>query len=258
MKKDWRAGCYNPQLDRNLVTALCNRFHERYRFLGGKEITRFIVEDILEVVEQYSRPLPDVKKGQIVWDGAEIDQSRKPGYGLSMKDTAIKPIVLTLISEEDIRHRRDGMKAREVRKLVTERLYNEGAEQGVTLNHVDGSLLIGYSPSTVGRYIKELESEKNIQIPDRGKVHDLGRSVSHKKEIVRSMLQHYSQPEITRRTHHSGEAVDRYLRDYHRVRALRGEHTSEEIAFATGLSVSLVKEYLDLIEELEGKEGKAL
>ncbi|MBN1322419.1 MAG: DUF1670 domain-containing protein [Methanotrichaceae archaeon] len=34
--------------------------------------------------------------------------------------------------------------------------------------------------------------------------------------------QNYSQTEITKRTHHSGEAVDRYLRDYNRVKVLRG------------------------------------
>lgn len=253
--KDWRSCVYNPQLDRDLVTVLCNRFRDRYRFLGGKEITRFIVEDILEVVEQYRRPLPEVKKGQIVWDGVEVDQSK--GYGLSMKETRTKPIVLTLISKEDIEHRRDGMNARELRKLVTERLHNEAIEQGAVLNHIDGSLLMGYSPATIGKYIKELEEEKDIQIPDRGKIHDLGKGVTHKKEIVRYMLQHYTQPEIKRRTNHSGEAVDRYLRDYHRVKTLQGEHSPEEIAFATGLSVSLTKEYLDLIEELEGKGGKS-
>ena len=103
MKSNWRDDIYNPQLDRNLVSVLCNRFRERYRFLGGEEITQFIVEDILEVVEEYKRPIPEVKKGQIVWDGAEVDQGRKPGYGLSMKNTKVKPIVLTLISEDDIK-----------------------------------------------------------------------------------------------------------------------------------------------------------
>ena len=66
------------------------------------------------MVEQYRRPLPEVKKGQIVWDGAEVEQDRKAGYGLSMKDTNVKPIVLTLIDRKDIEHRRDGMKAREI------------------------------------------------------------------------------------------------------------------------------------------------
>ncbi|MDY6966857.1 MAG: DUF1670 domain-containing protein [Halobacteriota archaeon] len=252
MKKDWKGGYYNPQLDRNLVTVLCNRFRERYRFLGGQEITRFIVEDILEVVEQYKRPLPEVKKGQIVWDGAEVEQGRKPGYGLSMKDTKVKPVVLTLISEDDIKQLKEGKTSKEIKKNTTERLFNESMGQGVVLNHVDAGLMMKCAPSTIGRYVKEVEFEKNVQIPDRGKIHDLGRSVTHKKEIVRYMLKHYSQPEIKRRTHHSGEAVDRYLRDYNRVKVLRSKHNPQEIAFATGLSLSLVKEYMDLIEEMEG------
>ena len=94
MKSNWRDDIYNPQLDRNLISVLCNRFRERYRFLGGEEITQFIVEDILEVVEEYKRPIPEVKKGQIVWDGAEVDQGRKPGYGLSMKNTKVKLLFL--------------------------------------------------------------------------------------------------------------------------------------------------------------------
>ena len=85
-------------------------------------------------------------------------------------------------------------------------------------------------------------------IPDRGKVHDLGRSVSHKKQIVGDMLRHYSQPEIRRRRHHSGKSIDRYLRDYKRVKTLMNTHKPKEIAFATGLSLSLVKEYVNLIE----------
>ena len=253
MKSNWRDDIYNPQLDRNLISVLCNRFRERYRFLGGEEITQFIVEDILEVVEEYKKPIPEVKKGQIVWDGAEVDQGRKPGYGLSMKNTKIKPVVLTLISEDDIKMLREGATGRAIKKAVTERIFNEALDQGVVLNHVDASLILKCSPATVGHYVKEVEAEKNIRIPDRGKVHDMGPSVTHKKEIVRYMLQSYSQPEISRRTHHSGEAVDRYLRDYNRVKVLRGKFAPQEVAFATGLSVGLVNEYLDLIEEMEGK-----
>ena len=253
MKSKWRDNIYDPQLDRNLISVLCNRFRERYRFLGGEEITQFIVEDILEVVEEYKRPIPEVKKGQMVWDGAEVDQGRKPGYGLSMKNTKVKPIVLTLISEEDIKMLKEGATGRAIKKAVTERIFNEALDQGVVLNHVDASLILKCAPSTVGGYVREVETEKNIQIPDRGKLHDMGRSVTHKKEIVRYMLQNYSQPEISRRTHHSGEAVDRYLRDYNSVKVLRGKFDPQEVAFATGLSLALVNEYLDLIEEMEGK-----
>lgn len=256
MKSNWREDLYNPQLDRNLVSVLFNRFRERYRFLGGEEITQFIVEDILGVVNEYRRPFSEVKKGQVIWDGAEVDQGRKPGYGLSMKKTKVKPVVLTLVSEEDIRMLRDGATSKAVRKIVIERLFNEAMEQGVVLNHVDVGLILKCDRQTVSSYKKEVETEKKIQIPDRGRVHDMGRSVTHKKEIVRYMLQNHSQIEIKRLTHHSGESVDRYLTDYNRVKMLRGKLAPQEVAFATGLSISLANEYLDLIEEMEGKVQK--
>jgi hypothetical protein len=173
-----------------------------------------------------------------------------------MKNTKVKPVVLTLISEDDIKLLKEGATSRAVRKLVIERIFNEAIEQGVVLTHVDASLILTCAPSTVGGYVKEVQAEKKVQIPDRGKVHDMGRSVTHKKEIVRYKLQNYSQIEIKRRTHHSGEAVDRYLRDYNRVKVLRGKLAPQEVAFATGLSIALVNEYLDLIEELEGKVEK--
>ena len=118
--------------------------------MGGEEITRFIVEDILEVVEEYRRPLPDVKKGQIIWDGAEVDQERKSGYGLYRKDTKVKPVVLTPISEDDIKRLKERASSREIRKLMTERIFNEAIEQGVVLNRVDVSQILKCSPSTVG------------------------------------------------------------------------------------------------------------
>ena len=52
--------------------------------------------------------------------------------------------------------------------------------------------------------------------------------------------------------------MDRYLRDYNRVKVLRNKHTPQEISFATGLSISLVNEYIDLIKEMEGKDGENL
>jgi hypothetical protein len=256
MKSNWRDDLYNPQLDRNLVSVLCNRFRERYRFLGGEEITQFIVEDILGVVDEYRRPLSEVKKGQVIWDGAEVDQGRKPGYGLSMKKTKVKPVVLTLVSEDDIRMLKEGATSRAVKKVVIERIFNEAMEQGVVLNHVDAGLILKCDRQTVSSYMKEVETEKKVQIPDRGRVHDMGRGVTHKKEIVRYMLQNHSQIEIKRLTHHSGESVDRYLTDYNRVKMLRGKFAPQEVAFATGLSISLANEYLDLIEEMEGKVEK--
>jgi len=254
MRKDWRATQYNPQLDRTLMNVLCHRFREQYRFLGGYEITQYIVEDILKIVDQYHRPLSEVKKGQMVWNGVAIDQGRKPGPGLPMKDTKLIPIILTMVSGEDIKRLRDGVPPREVRKDAIERMHKEAEKQGATLNNIEVGLILKFDQSTVNKYQKEREKEKGIQLPNRGKVHDLSRGVTHKGDILRLKLRHYYQPEISRRTNHSGEAVDDYLRDYNRVKLLRDDHSAEDISFVTRMSLSLVKVYLELIGELEGED----
>ena len=84
---------YSPQLDRNLRTRLVNRFRDKYRFMGGEEIIQFIVDDILDLVEQEYRSMDVMRKGQILWDGVAVKQKRKPGRALNMKETRTKPIV---------------------------------------------------------------------------------------------------------------------------------------------------------------------
>jgi hypothetical protein len=40
------------------------------------------------------------------------------------------------------------------------------------------------------------------------------------------------------------------------VKVIHGKLNPQEMAFATGLGIALVNEYMDLIEELEGKVEK--
>lgn len=241
---------YPPQLDRNLRTRLVNRFRDKYRFMGGEEIIQFIVDDILGLVELEYMSMDAMRKGQILWDGVAIKQKRKPGRALSMKETRTKPIVLSLITEEDIRKLRDGGCFRELRKDILERITMEAFEQGTVLNQVDLGLLLTSSPRTLRKYILELEADKRVQLPTRGRIHDLGPGVTHKREIVRMLHEKYSILEISRRTSHSTDAIERYHRDYNRVEMLETRLTLEEIAFVTGMSRRLVKEYIELKEEL--------
>jgi hypothetical protein len=241
---------YPPQLERNLRTRLVNRFRDKYRFMGGEEIIEFIVDDILGQVEQEYRSMDAMRKGQILWDGIAIKQKRKPGRALSMKETRTKPVVLSLITEEDIRKLKDGGSFRELRKDVLERVTMEAFEQGTVLNQVDLGLLVTSSPRTLRKYILELESEKQVQLPTRGRIHDLGPGVTHKRETVSMIHERYSILEISRRTSHSTEAIERFHRDYNRVEMLESKLSLEEIAFVTGMSKRLVNEYIELTREL--------
>ncbi len=249
MKSDSLADTYEPQLQKSMKTVLCSRFISEYGFLGGKEVIELIVNDLLKIVNEHQLPLSKVKKGQIAWQAVAKDETSS--YGKSMSDTRTIPVILTLVSDDDINMRINGTSITQIRKNVTERIMKETDEQGGTLSQPDIALLLAISRASVGKYIHEIQEEKGTTLPYRGTIHDMGPTVTHKREIVRLKLQKMSTPEIARRTNHSEEAVDRYINDYERVTRISDIFEPIDIAFITTLSVSLVSEYLDLKKEFQ-------
>jgi hypothetical protein len=63
-------------------------------------------------------------------------------------------------------------------------------------------------------------------------------------------------PDIAARTYHSKEAVDRYIRGFERVRLLASKFSKEELPLLTGMSELLVAQYLKLLSDHAGEEGK--
>jgi predicted transcriptional regulator len=249
MKSNSLADTYEPQLQKSMKTVLCSRFISEYGFMGGKEVIELIVNDLLKIVNEHQLPLSKVKKGQILWQAVAKDETSS--YGKSMSDTRTIPVILTLVSDEDINMRINGTSITQIRKNVAERIMKEADEQGGTLSQPDIALLLAISRASVGKYIHEIQNEKGTTLPYRGTIHDMGPTVTHKRDIVRLKLQKMSTPEIARRTNHSEEAVDRYINDYERVTRISSIFEPIDIAFITNLSESLVIEYLDLKKEFQ-------
>ena len=249
MKSNSLADTYEPQLQKSMKTVLSSRFISEYGFLGGKEVIELIVNDLLKIVNDHQLPLSKIKKGQILWQA--VAKNETSSYGKSMSDTRTIPVVLTLVSDEDINMRIKGTSLTQIRKNVTERIMKEADEQRGTLSQTDIALLLDISRASVGKYIREIQKEKGIILPYRGTIHDMGPTVTHKREIVRLKLQKMSTPEIARRTNHSEKAVDRYINDYERVVRISGSFEPIDIAYITNLSESLVIEYLDLKNEFQ-------
>ncbi len=249
MKSNSLADTYEPQLQKSMKTVLCSRFISEYGFMGGKEVIELIVNDLLKIVNEHQLPLSKVKKGQILWQAVAKDETSS--YGKSMSDTRTIPVILTLVNDEDINMRINGVSITQIRKNITERIMKEADEQRGTLSQPDIALLLAISRASVGKYIHEIQKEKGTTLPYRGTIHDMGPTVTHKREIVRLRLQKMSTPEIARRTNHSEEAVDRYINDYERVIRISDIFEPIDIAFITNLSESLVIEYLDLKKEFQ-------
>ncbi|MBA7634112.1 hypothetical protein ES703_41691 [subsurface metagenome] len=180
-----------------------------------------------------------------------MDERETSGYGKRIEQTALKPVLLEVISEQDIRDLLSGVSIKDIRKKVVVRLFEQAKSQGGVLTSVDVASIMLVSPWTICRYIKEYQEETGKLIPRRGTVHDMGPSVTHKRQICRMViLEGRSIEDTARATNHSPEAVTRYVQDYRRVYAcLSMGLTLDQTSFTTSLSKRLVKEYQEIFQE---------
>jgi DNA-binding CsgD family transcriptional regulator len=135
------------------------------------------------------------------------------------------------------------------------RLFTQAYDQGGCMTNVETALLLKMSPSTVSKYTREWESEHDTLLPRRGTIHDMGPTLTHKKEIIERLFLHgKSVEQVMRETYHSAEAITRYVVAFKQVLLCHRKGLStEEIAFSVKMSKRLVEEYLRLITELATK-----
>jgi hypothetical protein len=161
------------------------------------------------------------------------------------------PIVLDLVTPPDIEvTKTKGMRSLTRRTKIV-RLFRQAYEQGAVLSLADVSLMININLITLSRLVRAHERETGEMVPRRGTIHDMGRSVTHKAIICyKRLLEQKPTSQVAQETYHSAEEVEYYVQCLRRVQLCRDSGLSpEETAQATGHSLSLVQEYLELIKE---------
>lgn len=135
-----------------------------------------------------------------------------------------------------------------MRRLRIERLTRQAYDQGALLTQLDLAVLLGVCDAVVSQYVQEIQSEGHL-LPTRGNIHDLSGAITHKREIITLYLQGYLTPDIALKTNHSKEAVDRYIKDYHRVEILWQHDIKDidKISQLSRLSKRVVQQYVDLL-----------
>jgi len=234
---------FSPTLRKTFDSALEYLLYTEYRFLGGKRVVKMIVNDVKGLIEKF---FPDnLEVGQVIWPAASINESHEQHK--KIEDYRIIPVRLNLVIKEDLEKYEKKVKRTEIEKARAIRLFNQAYEQGGLLTQVDVGILLGKSRSLVSKYVQEYQIEHDEILPTRGNIHDIGPGITHKAIIVRKKLEKRSTSQIAKETNHSPEAVDRYIRDYGRVKMLIGKRmTVEEISYATGISRGVVEQYKDL------------
>lgn len=239
---------YKRMKGKNLKHILVDRFLNHYGYDKGAVTASAIVEDLLALVEQYYRYTDNsfLKQGQMVWPAVPTDEY--PKKGKTMAQTQLKPVVLDIISDSDIEDMQQPIHHREIRLKKIERWTQQAFDQGAVLSQLDLAVLLTTSSNTAGDYVREYQSLYNRALPTRGNIQLIGGGQTHKKEIIALHLTGYLVPIICKKTNHSREAVERYIRDFESVRLLSTKFDEVDvISRIIRLTPSVVKQYLDLI-----------
>lgn len=248
-----------PQVDyrrlarRNLPSLLRYKFLHEYGYDKGKVVVAAIVEDICNVVRSYYRRQGDLEPGQLIYFAPAIGE--RSGRGKTIGRTKLVPVKLTIVADEDLEAVRLGLPQSERRIIRVRRLTREAYEQGGLLSQRDIAIVTGYSEGGVSVTSVALR-ERGEFLPLRGYVMDMGCFPTHKAAIVRLYLDGLLTPDIARRTYHSKESVDRYIRGFERVRLLASKFPVEELPLLSGMSERVIEEYLALLNQYRPSEAR--
>jgi hypothetical protein len=240
---------FGPLQKKTFASALDLFFEQQCPQMGGHLTRQVLVEKVQELVEDFYPPNTHLRMGQVMWPA--VDENETAAYGKSIEKTKLRPVFVDMIAPEDIEAVLQGEKARTIRQRASVRLFNQAKEQGGVLTGVDVGTMMRLSPATISNYVREWEKQHQVTVPRRGTIHDMGRSITHKKQICYKVIVEGKTIEQTaRETNHSPEAITRYIKDYKRILAcLHRGLTPKDTAFVAKVSENLVYEYINLIHE---------
>jgi hypothetical protein len=240
---------YETSDRKTFKSALCHLLHVEFPGIFGPTISRLFAEKIDELYERFHPPRSKFKAGQVLWTGVAIDDP--PSHNKRIEDTRLVPVVLDLVTAQDIEKVKAKGTLLETRLAKIVRLFQQAHEQGAVLGHADVSLLLNMSINSISTYVLNYERATGQLIPRRGTIHDMGRSVTHKAIICyKSLVEKKPTSQVAQETFHSPEDVEHYVQCLRRIQLCRDKGLSpDETTQATGHSLSLVHEYLDLIRE---------
>jgi len=250
-RKKYRNSTFGRPEQKTLHNILKRELLFNFGYEDKVAIADLLVKRMLELVKEYSPDPESLQPGQIFW--LAVDVNSPPVRNITLELTEMRLVLLTLVHPDDLKRRKQGEKWRDIFPDVVARLFLEAYQQGGLLAIPDIVALCGCCYSNAQHARQRWEKKHDRLLPTRGTIHDLGSFPSHKAKIVSLHLQGLSTQEIGRLTFHAPECVDRYIDDFERVlilyKRLGKARSINKIAFYTGLSTNLVRQYYAIIKE---------
>ena len=245
---------YGPLGQQTLEAVLKRELMTNFGFENMGVISDVLIHRFLAIIEEYAPLQKRLRPYQTLV--LAVNENEKLGYGKRMERCRLIPVIVTLVTSEELQELADGAKLRELRPKVAARILKEAYDQGGVLPFSTVGLLTGlHSPSGVSAAVTLFyEQNPDVVLPHSGTIFDLGRTLTHKKAAVLLKHQELLEQEIARRINHHPSSVARYNDDDERVGQLWEEGKSAEmIGFITGLSLTVVEEYIAIRQELQKK-----
>ena len=238
---------FNSATQRFLKPMISNFFRQEFPKFFGSVVRDKIAEEIIKIVDDLNVNANCLKPGQLLWNALD-----KHTRGDS-KRRKFKTVILTVVSENDIKFLASGGAKRIVKRNAIARMINEAYEQGGILSMRDLGLITLCYGGDVSHIRKQYEKINDVILPHPGVLHDMGSCISHKGIIVRKVYIEKKDPTIVaQETNHTQRAVDRYLTDFNRVRcAYQHSKDMDYTHLVTGISKNVVKQYIEIIKDVD-------
>jgi len=162
-----------------------------------------------------------------------------------------KPVILTVVDKSDIEMFEKEKSILEIRKQVVARMIKEAYQQNGILSTRDLSLILTMKAQHLSNVRAAYEKENQTVLPHTGTIHDMGSTVTHKKQIVyKHVVQGKDTLKVARETNHSQPAVDRYIKDFYRVKTLADDGKDiDYINLATNISKHVIIQYQQILKQ---------
>jgi hypothetical protein len=208
-----------------------------------------ILDTVYKTYASYFQSNGCLKPGQILFQVVSIENA--PSVPLSK----CKQLTVTLTLDDP----KEDLSLRETSGVIVlrrhrlQRVCIEAFQQGGILTVEDlANRLINCGERTICRDLQALR-RKNIIVPLRSTIKDMGRTISHRSLIVKLWLSGKEYSDIARESFHSIASVQNYIDKFKRVIALSQENYDvHTIAFLVKISAPLVEEYFKLYKNTKG------
>jgi hypothetical protein len=276
-KGEWREGVARPEFSFLYLTLKANGMInnsavDKWNRINQKQLNQLFINELIEglqcspfeakaildtvhkVFDTYFLSNGSIKPGQIQTQCAAIENSAK----VKLADCRMVTVTLTLdAGNQDLNIRKEkGIIA--LRRHRLERICNEAYQQGGVLTVEDLSCrLFNCGERTIVRDIRALK-DQGIFLPLRSTIKDMGRSISHREQIIKHWLKGKEYHQIARDTKHSIEAIQNYVNKFQRVIALAHQgYDIHTIGFLVKISSGLAEAYYRLYTESEMAQHRA-